>query len=77
MRVKKWIDKYLPSDLSGDTFLITGGNSGIGFELAKIIASLNGKLILAVRNMDTRRDDHRWAEALRGEDRERPEALRL
>ena len=52
MRVNKWIEKYLPSDLSGDTFLITGGNSGIGFELAKIIASLHGKLILTVRNME-------------------------
>ena len=51
MKVNKWIDKYLPSDLSGHTFLITGGNSGIGFELAKIIASKNGNLILAIRNM--------------------------
>ena len=51
MKVKSWIKKYLPSDLTNKTFLITGGNSGIGFELAKIIASLNGKLILTVRNM--------------------------
>ena len=51
MNVNKWIDRYLPSDLSDHTFLITGGNSGIGFELAKIIASKNGKLILAIRNI--------------------------
>ena len=51
MTVKGWIDKHLPNSLEGDTFVITGGNSGIGFELAKIVASLNGKLILACRDI--------------------------
>ena len=52
MKVKTWIDNNLPKDLSNKTFLITGGNSGIGFELAKIVVSLNGKLIIAVRNLE-------------------------
>lgn len=51
MKIKKWIAKNLPDSLSGDTFLITGANSGIGFELAKIVVSLHGNLIMAVRNL--------------------------
>lgn len=52
MSVQRWINKYLPSDLSGESFVITGANSGIGFELAKIIAKLNGTLYLTVRNKE-------------------------
>ena len=51
MKIKTWIDNNLPKDLSGKSFLITGSNSGIGYELAKIVASLNGRLYLAVRNL--------------------------
>ncbi|AWW73067.1 short-chain dehydrogenase [Erythrobacter sp. KY5] len=38
------------SDLSGKRFLITGGNSGIGFEAAKILARKNGDVVIACRD---------------------------
>jgi NAD(P)-dependent dehydrogenase (short-subunit alcohol dehydrogenase family) len=38
------------ADQSGRTFMITGGNSGIGFEAARILARAGGKVILAVRD---------------------------
>lgn len=38
------------SDLSGKLFVITGGNSGIGFEAAKILAGKNADVVIAVRN---------------------------
>lgn len=46
-----WTPDRLP-DLGGKTYLITGGNSGIGFEAAKMLASVNGNLIIACRNPD-------------------------
>lgn len=36
----------------GKTFVITGGNSGIGYETAKTLAMVGGRVILAVRNED-------------------------
>ncbi|QFT13154.1 oxidoreductase [Vibrio sp. THAF190c] len=39
-------------DQTGKRFLITGANSGIGLEAAKILASKNAEVILAVRNLD-------------------------
>lgn len=44
-----WKPSQLP-DLVGKTFLITGGNSGIGFESAKILSKANANVILAGRN---------------------------
>ena len=38
------------TDLSGKLFLITGGNSGIGFEAAKILAEHNADVVIAARN---------------------------
>ncbi|MEO0399614.1 MAG: oxidoreductase [Pseudomonadota bacterium] len=46
---KNWTPDRLPS-LSGTTFLITGGNSGIGFEAAKMLAAAGGRLVIAARN---------------------------
>lgn len=48
---KDWTPDQLP-DLSGKTYLITGGNSGIGFEAAKMLATVNANLIIAGRNLD-------------------------
>ncbi len=39
-------------DLSGKTAIITGANSGIGFEAAKILAGRGARVILAVRNVE-------------------------
>ena len=48
---RNWKTDRLP-DLSGKTFLITGGNSGIGFEAAKQLGGAGGDLIIAARNPD-------------------------
>ena len=39
-------------DQSGKTFLITGSNTGLGFEAARVIAGAGGHVILACRNPD-------------------------
>lgn len=39
-------------DLSGKIYIITGCNTGLGFETAKSIASMNGTIIMACRSID-------------------------
>ena len=46
---RNWKPSRLP-DLSGKTYLITGGNSGIGFEAAKHLGKAGGNIIIAARN---------------------------
>lgn len=48
--IHAWAEQHIP-DQTGKTFLITGANSGIGFEAAKILAAKKGKVILACRNL--------------------------
>ena len=50
-KVRNWKPDQLP-DLTGKTYLITGGNSGIGLEAAKILGASGGKVIIACRNPD-------------------------
>ncbi|WP_164115343.1 oxidoreductase [Sphingorhabdus sp. Alg239-R122] len=46
-----WTADRLP-DLTGKLFVITGGNSGIGFEAAKSLAKAGGDIVIACRNPD-------------------------
>ena len=39
-------------DLSGKNIVVTGANSGIGFETSKVLASKGAKIIMAVRSID-------------------------
>ncbi|MEM9015355.1 MAG: oxidoreductase [Pseudomonadota bacterium] len=47
--VSKWTPERL-TDLTGQRFLITGGNSGIGFEAAKRLAERNADIVIGARN---------------------------
>lgn len=50
-QVRDWKPDRLP-DLGGRTYLITGGNSGIGFEAAKMLAEAGADMVIACRNPD-------------------------
>lgn len=39
-------------DLTGKVFLVTGANSGIGYEATKVFASKGAKVIMGCRNLD-------------------------
>ncbi|MBD2843379.1 oxidoreductase [Erythrobacter rubeus] len=47
--IENWTPENLP-DLSGKLCIITGGNSGIGFEAAKLLARQNADVVIAARN---------------------------
>jgi NAD(P)-dependent dehydrogenase (short-subunit alcohol dehydrogenase family) len=49
--ITDWTPDELP-DLAGKLFVITGGNSGIGFEAAKTLAAKNADVVIACRNAD-------------------------
>lgn len=55
----KWTQQDIP-DLTGKVVVITGANSGLGFESAQAIAAKGATLVMAVRNMskgEKARDD--------------------
>jgi NAD(P)-dependent dehydrogenase (short-subunit alcohol dehydrogenase family) len=45
----KWTSSDLP-DLAGNTYVVTGANSGIGLEAARELARAGGRVVLAVRD---------------------------
>ena len=47
----KWNPKDI-EDLDGKTVIVTGANSGLGFESAKVFAEKDAKVIMACRNME-------------------------
>lgn len=48
--IPSWAEQNVPSQ-TGKTFLITGANSGIGFEATKLLAAKGAKVIMACRNL--------------------------
>jgi NAD(P)-dependent dehydrogenase (short-subunit alcohol dehydrogenase family) len=51
----RWTEAEVP-DQSGRTAVITGGNSGIGFEAARVLAVRGARLILGCRDQGKARD---------------------
>ena len=47
---KKWTTENIP-DQKGRIAIVTGSSSGIGYEAAKVLATKNAKVIIAVRNL--------------------------
>ena len=52
--IAKWTPDNLP-DLSGKTILVTGGNSGIGYEAAQQLARKGAHVVLGCRDMEKAR----------------------
>ena len=46
-----WTREQIP-DQSGRTFVVTGGNSGIGFEAALALAEKKAHVVLACRSLE-------------------------
>ncbi|MCK9211313.1 MAG: oxidoreductase [Ignavibacteriaceae bacterium] len=51
MSQQKWDTENIP-DQKGKVVIVTGSSSGIGFEAARVLASKNATVIIAVRNLE-------------------------
>lgn len=67
MTKTNWTSDYIPSQ-QGKTILITGGNSGIGLEAAKVLCRKGAHVIITVRNLD------KGKEAIKAVKKENPNA---
>ena len=48
---RKWTKKHIPNQ-RGKVFIITGANSGLGFDSARILATKEAEIVLACRSLD-------------------------
>jgi len=48
---KKWTVESIPN-LAGKTAIVTGANSGLGFEITKVLAQHGARVVMACRNLD-------------------------
>jgi len=51
MKIENWTTDNIP-DLTGKTIIVTGGNSGLGYESVKAFAQKGAHVILASRSID-------------------------
>ncbi|MCV6575924.1 MAG: oxidoreductase [Cohaesibacter sp.] len=61
--VTDWTDHRLP-DLFGKRYVITGGNSGVGFEAARLLGQKGADIILACRSVEKAKDAKKRLEAV-------------
>lgn len=52
---ERWTEDCIP-DLSGKTAIVTGANSGVGFEISKVLTRHGARVVMACRNLGKAND---------------------